>query len=173
MTSLFSLEKCAVLVAGLLLATPVFAADPPGIVLQGVTGSARTLSPEELAQLPAIQMSVSFGTEHGPRQATFEGPLLWTVLDHAAAIDTAKPREQVRLAVLVEGQDGYAASLALGEISPAFEGKQVILADQQDGKPLESGHFRLVVPGDRMGGRSVQNVARVTVTPLPAPAASR
>ena len=105
-----------------------------------------------------IHVPVAFGTEHGARQAMFEGPLLWTVLEHEGAIDPAKPREQVRLAVLVQGHDGYAATLALGEISPAFEGKQVILADKQDGQALPSGHYRLVVPGDRMGGRSVRDV---------------
>jgi hypothetical protein len=36
-----------------------------------------------------------------------------------------------------------------------------------DGKPLGDGHFRLVVPGDKRGARSVRNVARISVSELP------
>ena len=76
------------------------------------------------------------------------------------------PRSRVRRCastVWVTGSDGYSAALALGEIAPAFEAKRVIVADQTDSRPLGPGHFRLVVPGDRYGGRSVRDVVRIAV----------
>ena len=146
------------------------AAEPEGIAIGRGTGPESVTTAQQLSELPPVQLSISFETEHGPRQASFEGPLLWTVLDHAGAVDAAKPREQVRQAVRLTGRDGYTAILALGEISPAFENKQVILAERMDGQPLPPGHFRIVVPGDRYGGRSVRDVARIVVTaPEPQP----
>ena len=135
-----------------------------GLVVAGGSGRGVTVTADDLAKLPAVQVGVSFETGHGRRQASFNGPLLWTVLDHAGAIDATKPREQVRQVVLVTGRDGYMAALSLGEIAPEFESKQVILAEQMDGQPLGPEHLRLVVPGDRRGGRSVRDVVRITVT---------
>ena len=62
---------------------------------------------------------------------------------------------------MVRGGDGYAVALAIGEIDPAFENKQVVLADAQDGQPLAAA--RLVVPGDAKAGRSVRGVAAIEV----------
>jgi hypothetical protein len=63
--------------------------------------------------------------------------------------------------LLVTGSDGYSAVLALGEIAPQFEGKQAILADSMNGRPLGLSHWRIVIPGERRGGRDVRNVARL------------
>jgi len=135
------------------------------VIIEGLSGPAAKLTESDLAQLPSVSITVSFETEHGLHKASFEGPLLWTVLVHAGVIDPTKPREQVRQAVMVTGRDGYTAVLALGEIAPDFEAKQVILADQMDGQPLDTAHVRIVVPGDRRGGRSVREVSRITIMP--------
>ena len=42
-----------------------------------------------------------------------------------------------------------------------FEGKQVLLAYRRDGQPIKGNVLRLVVPGDRHGGRSVRDVVRI------------
>ncbi len=121
-----------------------------------------------IAKLPAIQLKISFGTEHGPLHAAFTGPLLWTVLNAAHALDPAAPKSIVREYVLITGADGYTALVALAEIAPAFENKQVILAETMDGKPLGPGHLRVVVPGDARGGRSVRDVVSIAVLTPPA-----
>jgi hypothetical protein len=141
----------------------VGAAGPAGISVGGPAG-ATVVSAEALAQLPAITLPVSFGTDHGPLHATFQGPLLWSVLVQEKAVDPAHPTDAVRQTVTVTGSDGYTAILALGEISPEFENKQVILAEQMDGKPLGPDHLRMVVPDDRRGGRSVRDVVRIAVS---------
>src|SRR5689334_15524021 len=66
------------------------------VIIEGPSGPAAKLTESDLAQLPSVSITVSFETEHGPRKASFEGPLLWTVLVHAGVIDPTKPREHVR-----------------------------------------------------------------------------
>ncbi|MGA9865383.1 MAG: molybdopterin-dependent oxidoreductase [Acetobacteraceae bacterium] len=135
-------------------------ATDAAIAVTGGSGTAVPLTEADLARLPATKLTVSFGK--GP--VAFEGPLLWTVLARSGAVDPTKPRGQSRQIVMVTGSDGYVAVLALGEISPAFDGKQVILADRMDGRPLDPGHFRVVVPGEQRGARSVRDVVGIAVT---------
>jgi hypothetical protein len=139
-------------------------AEPDSVIVTG-PGAPATLTADEVAKLPTITLNVGFATEHGPRQAVFEGPLLWTVLDHLHAVDPAKPGGQVRQTIVVTGRDGYTATIALGEIAPEFEAKQVILAERMDGKPMDQ--LRVVVPGDHRGGRSVHDVVRIAVITVP------
>ena len=51
----------------------------------------------------------------------------------------------------------------MAEIDPEFEGKQVLLAYPMDDHAIGVGRLRLVVPGDKRGGRSVRDVARIEV----------
>ena len=123
-----------------------------------------------LGQLPAAHLEIAFETEHGPSHAAFDGPLLWDVLVREGAVDPAKPREQPARAVLVTGSDGYSAVLALGEISPEFANRKVLLAERMNGQPLGPDHLRIVVPGDKRGGRSVRDVVRLAIiAPATAP----
>ena len=144
--------------------------QPAGIVGAAGAASGRLVTPAELAALPTVQLQVPVGAGQGSRQRSFEGPLLWTVLGRAGAIDAGRMHDQVRQTVLVTGRDGYTAILALGEIAPEFENKQVIVAERLDGQPLDPEHLRLVVPGDRRGGRGVHDLTRIVVA---GPAAAR
>lgn len=130
-------------------------------IVHGAT--TRGFSVAQLRALPATDLSLSFATEHGREQASWHGVPLWTLLAEADAIDPKRPRDHVRESVVVTGRDGYSAVLALGEIDPAFEGKQVLLAWQRDGAPLTAPNVRLAVPGDAHGGRSVRDVVRIEV----------
>jgi hypothetical protein len=134
---------------------------PGSVTVAGLSGPPVTLAPALLASLPAVTLHVSFDTDHGPTSATFQGPLLWTVLVHEGAVSTAHPRDAARQVLLVTGRDGYRAVLALGEIAPQFEAKQAILADSMNGRPLGAGHWRVVIPGEHRGGRDVRDVARL------------
>lgn len=111
-------------------------------------------------QLPAIEQQVSFLTGHGSEQAAYTGALLWSVLERAEML-RGDPQARLRHTIMVTGRDGYVAVLALAEIDPEFEGKQVLLAYRRDGQPLDGHALRLVVPGDRRGGRSVRDVVRI------------
>ena len=135
---------------------------PGGVTVSGPGGSVR-LADGELARLPAETLAVRFQTEHGTRQGRFSGPLLWAALERSGLLADDPPKSQERQVVAVRGADGYEVVLALAELSPAFEAKQVILADEQDGQALGPAHWRLVVPGDRRGGRSVHDVTSLTL----------
>lgn len=141
-------------------ACPAFADD---VLIVGANGS-HPIVPTEMAKLATVDLTASFMTDHGQRKAAFSGPLLWDVLTKAGAIDTAKPKDTTRQIVTVIGSDNYVAVLAVGEISPEFEGKPVILATSMDGKPFEDGKLRVVVPLDKRGGRSVRDVVKIEVT---------
>ena len=149
---------------------PIRATEPQTVItVVAPSGAPVNLSLEELTQLPTTRVQTNFLTENGPHPASFEGPLLWTVLQGAGVIDPARHREQVSQSIMIVGRDGYHALLAVGEIAPEFEAKQVILAERMDDEPLDPSHFRVVVPQDKRGGRSVRDVTRIVVTaPTPA-----
>jgi hypothetical protein len=160
----------AAVVFSVAVVAPLYAAEPATptpIIVTSPSHATVNVTTEDLARLPMVKVDVAFLTEHGKRRASFEGPLLWTVLQKAGAVDPARPRGQVSRTVVIIGTDGYRAVLALAEISPEFEGKQVILAERMDRQLLGAGHLRIVVPLDKRGGRSVRDVAHIEVTAPP------
>ena len=137
---------------------PGMRADAPGIEIAREGGPARLVAASELATLPAVQVTVRSELGHGPSQRTFSGPLLWTVLERGGLVEGLGARDQARAAVVVTGRDDYVAVIALGEISPEFEAKQVIIAENVDGQPIPPENLRIVVPGDKRGARNVHEI---------------
>ena len=127
------------------------------IVVATAVEQSRTIDPAMVEQLPATEQKVSFLTGHGPEQATYTGALLWSMLEKAEMLGGDR-RARLRRTIVVTGRDGYTAVLALAEIDPEFEGKQVLLAYRRE---MDGHALRLVVPGDRHGGRSVRDVVRI------------
>ena len=144
---------------------PCFAA---GLVITGVDGARHELPPDAFRDLPRIEVTIGDPARNQPhdRPHRFEGPLLWAVLSRAGVIDPTQYRGQVRQYVVLTGRDGYTALLALSEIAPEFEGKPVIVAERMDGGMLGPEHLRIVVPGDKRGGRGVHNLVEIGVTAL-------
>ena len=69
--------------------------------------------------------------------------------------------------VLAEAKDGYQVLFSLAELDPAFIDNQILLADTLDGKPLGAeNRFRLVVPKDKPGARSVRMLTKLEVVQL-------
>jgi DMSO/TMAO reductase YedYZ molybdopterin-dependent catalytic subunit len=158
-------------VVAVVAVAPSHATEPPtGITIVGPSAAPARLNLEALGQLQAMQIHTNFPTESGQHSASFTGPLLWAVLEQTGAIDPAQHGDQVRQTIIIVGRDGYRAVLAVGEIAPEFEAKQVILAERMNGQPLDADHLRVVVPLDKRGGRSVRDVVRIEVTtPPPCP----
>jgi hypothetical protein len=51
-----------------------------------------------------------------------------------------------------------------GEIDPFFGGSQIMFAYETGGQSLgNNGFARIVVPGDKAGGRFVSNIAKIEV----------
>jgi molybdate transport system substrate-binding protein len=146
---------------------PVALVEPaqtsPGVLIQHAGAPSRAISPERISELPRLTQRVGFATGGGDQQNEWTGPLLWDVLVDSGAVDPAKPADQVHHAVRVTGADGYVAVIALAEIAPQFAGRPIQIADHMNGSVLPGRALRLIVPGDRRGGRSVRDVVRIDI----------
>jgi hypothetical protein len=87
--------------------------------------------------------------------------LLWSLIDGAGLIDAPGRKTRPLHVFLASGADGYAVAVAIGEISPKYEGKQVLVAYRKNGKPLPG--LELVVPGDRHAARFVKTLLAIDV----------
>jgi len=141
------------------LARPAFA-DDASVAITGQVQHPTTLTIADLQKLPATTVPIAFMTDKGQESATYTGALLLTVIGNAQPIDGPGKNARLRRTYLITASDGYAVSLSQGEIDPNFEGKSVILAYQMDGKPTG---IRLIIPGDKHGGRAVRDVVRIDV----------
>ncbi|MEH2297868.1 MAG: hypothetical protein V7K88_02035 [Nostoc sp.] len=128
------------------------------------------------------EITVSFQTGSGPRTETYYGVPLWELINNPKAGGGLKPGNSglnpknslLRQYVLVEATDCYGAVVAIGEIQPSFEGKTVLIAFEKKGPNgkvvslIDEGFARLVVPGDKAGGRYVTNVRNILILSAPA-----
>ena len=135
----------------------------PGLLVQRMGQASRVISIDRISALKPITQNVAFMTDRGEQQSEWTGPSLWDVLVASGAIESIKPGEQARLAARVTGADGYSAVIALAEIAPQFAGRPIQLADHMNGALLSDHALRLIVPGDRRGGRSVRDVIRIDI----------
>jgi molybdate transport system substrate-binding protein len=146
---------------------PVALAEPvppaPELLIQRTGQASHLISVDRIGALRPITQTVTFTTEHGEREAEWTGPLLWDVLVASGVLESVKVSEQPRLVARVTGSDGYSAVIAVAEIAPQFAGRPIQLANHMNGAELPDNALRLVVPGDRRGGRSVRDVIRIDI----------
>jgi len=129
--------------------------------VQGRVERPRTISLDDLLAVSPVTVRVEFQGSHGGGASSYTGAPLWSLLEAAKPIDEPGQRTALRHTVLARGRDGYAAAMAIGELDPHFEGKQVLVAYAQDGKPLPG--LRLVIPGDAHAGRNVRDLVAIEV----------
>jgi hypothetical protein len=149
---------------------PLLAADrgdapagPSTIALDGRLKHPQSLDLAALQRLPADHVQVSFHTEHGTTTAGFTGPRLWALLGAAGGLADYKRGAAIRHSITVTGRDGYFIVLSTGEIAPDFGGEPAIVAYRRDGEPSGASGLRLVIPGDKRGGRDVRDVVTIRV----------
>lgn len=116
-------------------------------------------------------VTVTFNTSKGPVTATYTGvPLIDLLTVANVKVDKNQKNDILRKYVVAKATDCYEVVVALGEILANFEAKQVLVAYQDgDGQPLpeSDGMARLVVPGDKAGGRSVFHLSQLIVRSAP------
>ena len=143
--------------------------------LGGQVEESKTFTLSDLQSLPASKETVTFLSGQGQETHTYIGVPLWQLIQSSGGL---KPNPSVknnflRQYIVVEGTDCYEAVVAVGEIEPTFEGKQVLVAyaeeDSSHSQTLlsDQGFARLVVPGDQKGGRYVSNINRILVLSAP------
>lgn len=150
----------------LLLSGAAFAAEPDvpppeSIALVGAIANPGSVTKEEIAHMPPVEVTVSQQTDKGPGEGKYRGVLLWTLIDRAGLVNGTEKNAYLRHTILVSGADGYQVSLSEGEIDPKLEGKQVLIAYMKDGKLFDG--LRLIVPGDAHASRGVRDLETIEV----------
>ena len=111
--------------------------------------------------MPPVHTDVSYQGEGGAVKTSFTGVLLWSLIQAAGGLDDTAKGAELRHAIRITAKDGYVVVGSTGEIAPDFGGKEAIIAYERDGKPLSD--VRLVMPGDKRGGRNVRDIVSIKV----------
>lgn len=120
---------------------------PAEVTITNLQGKSATLTAQNLAESPRATLTAKDrdGQEH-----RFEGVEIHELLkrvDVSTGEDLRGPR--MRELVTIEGSDGYSVAYSIGELSPKFTDRKILLADRIDGLPLaaEAGPYRVIVEG--------------------------
>jgi DMSO/TMAO reductase YedYZ molybdopterin-dependent catalytic subunit len=147
------------------VAAPVAAQSAPTVAVTGAVSQPLTLTAADLATMPRATVT----TTNNGIATTYEGVWLSDVLKKAGVPFGAGMRgPALSEYVLASASDGYQVVFSLGEIDPDMTDGQFLLADKANGKALfgENGAFRLVVPKDKRGARSIRMLKELSVVQL-------
>jgi DMSO/TMAO reductase YedYZ molybdopterin-dependent catalytic subunit len=154
------------LALGFLAAALLYGQDAqPSIQVAGDVKQPLTLTADDLAKMPRATVR----TMNNGMETVYEGVWLHEVLRRAGVPQGGELRGKALAGyVLAEAQDGYQVVFSLAELDPAFIDNEILLADTANGKPLfgAQGRFRLVVPKDKPGARSVRMLTKLDVVQL-------
>ncbi|MCX7092168.1 MAG: molybdopterin-dependent oxidoreductase [Methylobacter sp.] len=147
-----------------------------GFKLNGAVTHPKSFTPTTLSQYKTSKMTVSyFSGSSGLVTKTFIGVPLYDLITEAGVItDSTRKNDMLRKYLVVNATDCYQAIVAAAEILPAGGGQQAMVAFETVDEtgaivPLDDseGAVRLVMPGDKTGGRYVSNVNTITVRSAP------
>jgi len=155
------LKRAAASAVALFLLTGPVAAQSPELLLDGKVKQPQRWMLDDLKKMPAEHATVSYQTDRGVVTASFTGVLLWSLIAAAGGIDDSGKSAELRHAIRITAKDDYVVVTSTGEIAPDFGGKAALVAYERDGKPLDD--FRIVMPGDKHGGRNVRDVISVKI----------
>jgi hypothetical protein len=123
------------------------------------------VTPALLEGLPRQQATLT----HHDETLVCEGPLLADVLTRSGLPSGESVRgPALRQGVVARAKDGYGVLFSLGELDARLGNATVVLADVCNGKPLaqDDGPFRLAVPGDKRGARSVRQLIALEIASI-------
>lgn len=136
--------------------------QPESVTVTGAVTTPLTLTARELSAMPRVEArTTSNGIE-----TVYSGVMLSEVLKRAGVpFGTGMRGGTLAGYVVAAASDGYKVVFSLGELDPDIADGQYLLADSANGKPLfgENGAFRLLVPKDKRGARSVRMLTSLTV----------
>lgn len=118
-----------------------------------------------LQRYPSSTLRVAFLAGNASTQAEFTGVPLWTLVSAAGLQTDPRRKNDLLWKYVVTGSDGYQAVIAVAEMLQDYGNQPILVAYQRDGTALgpDEGMARLVVPGDKRGGRYVDNIVRIEV----------
>jgi DMSO/TMAO reductase YedYZ molybdopterin-dependent catalytic subunit len=135
------------------------------ILVDGDVAQNVTLTAADLKKMSRASVTLkTFGMEN-----VYEGVWLGDVLKRAGAPLGPELRgKALSTYVIAEGLDGYQILFSLGELDSEITSNRYLLADAINGKPLPEGEgpFRIVIPEDKVGARSIRTLVRLRVVQL-------
>ena len=136
-----------------------------GQILNPLTLTVNDLKNNYIAQ----KADVTYQSGDKTVTASFTGVYLRDILDAAQVnYNPDAKNDTLSMIIVATGSDGYQAVIAYGEIDASFGNQPVLVAYEQDGKPLaDATPIRLVVPGDKRGGRYVSNLVSLEIRRAP------
>jgi DMSO/TMAO reductase YedYZ molybdopterin-dependent catalytic subunit len=153
---------CAGLIAG---EPPPPQSASPVISVSGDVATPLTLKAEDLVSMPREKVTVP---EPDGTQVEYEGVPLREILKKAG-LPLGKVRgKALTTYILAKARDGYEVVFTLGEIDSEFGNEEILVADKRDGKALSGtlGPWRLVLPHDEAGARSVRMLESLEIVQL-------
>jgi len=152
--------------------SPLQAACPGGVstffTVSGEVTNRTTFNLNDLEQFLPAQANVTYFAAGSVVSETFTGVLLWDVLSNSPVNGIVTnpniKNDILHKVVIVTGTDCYQSVFGAGEFDPFFGGSQIMVAYATGGQSLGSAGFaRIVVPGDKAGGRFVSNITKIEV----------
>lgn len=145
---------------------PAASVGATSVQLTGLVEQGGPLTVAAVQQLPAETVQATFLSGQGQQQHTYKGARLHAILAQAKLKENPKfKNDKLRKYVVITANDGYESVIAWGEIDPEYANAPILLAYEEDGKPLggAGGPLRLVVPIDQRGGRYVSGITKIEV----------
>ena len=149
----------------------------PSFEVAGAVARPRRYTLADLQRLPAIDVihHCVVGDTHALRAYAYRGVLLWSLLaDAGIALPPGPAPASLRSYVVAAGSDDYDVLIALAELDPEFNRRDVIVAYARDGELLDETHgmAQVIVPSDLTCERDVYHLARLEVRELNSPPGS-
>jgi hypothetical protein len=163
----------AALLLLVLCLTPTSADAEDAVQVTGTDGSAQTWTAARLKEVLASDVKAVEWISHGQKHTSSSVPLIAVLKASGVPVtlkmdpkaDPHMKNYNLRLAVVIQGGDGYTATFSLAELLPEIGGREAWLALDEDGKPLpdRDGMAKRLVPADQKPVRWVRDVIRISV----------
>ena len=157
--------KVSLLVLLLSIPANAFAQASPAVALRvgGEVPNHLELSVTDIAAFPRQTIRVS---DDKGAQVEYGGVPVAEILKKAGApLGKELKGPNLAVGVVASAPDGYRVLFSLTEFDPGFSDHVILLADQRDGKPLDTreGPLRFIVPGDKRHARWIRGVTTLEV----------